>query len=39
MFNISQLIGVFANLGKGTINFAMSVCLNGTTWLPLDGFS
>jgi hypothetical protein len=38
-----QFLGAFAKLQKATISFVVSVrlCvrLNGTTWLPLEGFS
>ena len=30
--------GMFAKLQKATVSFVMSVCLHGTTRLPLDGF-
>jgi hypothetical protein len=32
-------LGAFATLRKLTVRFVMSVCLRGTTLLPLDGFS
>ena len=31
------VLGAFAKLRKATVCFIMSVCLQGTTWLPLDG--
>jgi len=40
---IVHLLGVFTELQKATISCVMSVCLSvclhGTTWLPLDRFS
>jgi hypothetical protein len=32
-------LGAFAKLRRATVRLVMSVCLNGTTRLPLDGFS
>jgi hypothetical protein len=32
-------LGKFATLQKATTGFIMSVCLHGTTQVPLDGFS
>jgi len=37
--NCNPLFGTFAKLRKVTTSFVMSKCLNGTTRLPLDGFS
>ena len=36
---IPPFLGAFAKLRTATINFIMSVCPQGTTRLPLDGFS
>jgi hypothetical protein len=33
-----SLLGMFAKLRKATFSFFMSVCLHGTTQLPLDEF-
>jgi len=31
----SEFLGAFAKIRRATINFAMSVCPHGITWLPL----
>jgi hypothetical protein len=36
--HITALSGVFAKLQKATASLCPSVHLQGTTWLPLDGF-
>ena len=33
------LLGMFATLWQATVSFLISVCLRGTTWLPLAAFS
>ena len=33
-----SVLGAFAKLRKATISFVLSVCLHGTTQLPLDRF-
>jgi len=35
----SYILGTSTELLKVTVNFIVSVCPNGTTQLPLDGFS
>jgi hypothetical protein len=35
----AEYLDLFAKVRKTTIGFVTSVLPNGTTWLPLDGFS
>jgi hypothetical protein len=39
MFELLYFEGAFGKLRNASISFVMSVCLHGTTRLPLDGFS
>lgn len=34
-----ELLEAFAKLRRATLNFAMSVCPHGITWLPRNRFS
>jgi len=34
-----NVLSSFAKLRKATTSFFMSVCLHGTAWFPLNGFS
>ena len=36
---VRAFLGAFAKLREATISFVLSVCLYGTTWLPLGRFS